>query len=337
MGIKKWITVIFIIIVRFSFAQNTISDKINGVSHVSLKTKGNITGIDAVKRINANWIAICPFAFLYENSGKIEYNSPINWWGDTKKGIIEEVKKARANHLKIFVKPHCWVMHKGWAGNFDLNGKTQIEWQQNYTTYYLYLAKLCDSLDVEILSIGTELKTYSNNHPDFFIDLISKLRPKYKGKLTYCANWDEYQHVLFWDKLDFISIDAYFPLLNQKTPSIALLEKKWKPIVAQLKNISNRYHKKILFSEYGYKSIDFSAYKQWEFESTPFTENCNILAQSNAYQALYNSVWNQDFMAGGFIWKWYNDDQSYSNNLNSDYTPQHKPVEQIIKKWYSIK
>jgi len=87
-------------------AQTAMSEKINGVNFVSPKLKCKLSGIDSIKTINANWIAICPFAFLHKSSSKIEFNTSVNWWGDTKVGLIEEVKRARQKKFKVFIKPH---------------------------------------------------------------------------------------------------------------------------------------------------------------------------------------------------------------------------------------
>lgn len=317
------------------YAQNKNTEKMNGVNFVSPKLKTKLSGIDSLKTINANWIALCPFALLESNSSKLTYNTSKNWWGDTKLGLIEEIKRARVNKLNILIKPHFWLLNKGWAGDFDLSGKLKTEWESNYKTYLLYLAKISDSLNVELLCIGTELKTYSQKHPDFFVSLINEIRKIYKGKLTYAANWDEYESLTFWNKLDYISIDAYFPLSDKKTPNVKELEHEWGNITKKLKIFSAKEDKKIIFAEYGYKSIDYSANKQWEFENTPKTENINLTAQLNAYKALYNSIWKEPFVVGGFLWKWYNDYELDKNN--SDYTPQQKPVQQIIKLHYSSK
>lgn len=319
----------------FSIAQKNYSEKINGVNFVSPKYKSKLDGIDSLKSINANWIALCPFALLEKNSSNIVFNSTKNWWGDTKIGLIEAIKRARVNKLKVMIKPHFWVMNKEWAGDFNLSGKTKIEWEKNYKDYLLLLADLSDSLNVEMLCIGTELKTYTTNHPEFFIELIEEIRKVYKGKLTYAANWDEYKLVSFWDKLDYISIDAYFPLSDKKTPEVADLEMAWKKITKDLKYFSYKFDKKIIFTEYGYRSINYAANKQWEFEKTPKTEQINFIAQTNAYFAFYNTIWKEQFIAGGFLWKWYND---YNlDKKNSDYTPQQKPVQQLIKTHYSKK
>lgn len=333
---KSFYFYFLLFVAQLLFAQTITTEKMNGINFVSPKLKAKLSGIDSLKTVNANWIAICPFSFLYENSSKIEYNNTSkNWWGDTKIGLIEQIKKAKASKLKVFIKPHFWVMNKGWAGNFNLSGNTKKEWENNYKNYMLYLAKLSDSLQVEMLSLGTELKTYTNKHPEFFSSLIDEVKKTYKGKLTYAANWDEYLDISFWNKLDFIAIDAYFPLSEKKIPEVNELKKSWQPIISKLKSISVKYNKQIFFAEYGYKSIDYTANKQWEFEDTPKTENINLIAQTNAYTALYNSIWKESFIAGGFLWKWYNDYDLNKNN--SDYTPQQKPAQKIIKQVYSLK
>jgi hypothetical protein len=50
------------------------------------------------------------------------------------------------------------------------------------------------------------------------------------GKLTYAANWDKYDQVSFWDELDFIEIQAYFPLTAQTSPTAEEIKKGWNRI-----------------------------------------------------------------------------------------------------------
>jgi len=289
----------------------------------------------ATNRINANWIALCPFAFLYPNVPIVEYNVPKNWWGDRPEGICKLAAYAKANNQKVLLKPHCWVDKQGWPGDFDLEPKNWRLWEKNYLQYMLKLARLADSVDIEMLSIGAEFKIATKKRPQFWISLIDTVRKVYKGKLTYAANWDEYDKISFWNKLDYIGIDAYFPLIEEETPNKAKMEQKWKSITKDLEVFSKKYKRKVIFTEYGYRSINNCAWKQWEVESAPVDKNINILAQQNGYEALFNVVWEKDWFAGGFLWKWYPNDYESGGVKNSDYTPQNKPIEKIIKKWYA--
>ena len=55
-------------------------------------------------------------------------------------------------------------------------------------------------------------------------------RAVYKGKLTYAANWDgEFEEVAFWDALDVIGVQAYFPLTEERVPSVTKLTQAWAP------------------------------------------------------------------------------------------------------------
>jgi hypothetical protein len=57
-------------------------------------------------------------------------------------------------------------------------------------------------------------------------------------------------------------------------------------------------------------------------------------AQTNSYQALYSSVWNENWMAGGFLWKWFGNDHEAGGMNDVNFTPQNKPAEEVIRMWY---
>ena len=73
-----------------------------------------------------------------------------------------------------------------------------------------------------------------------WVELIEKVRTVYSGKLTYAANYDNYQDVGFWNHLDFIGINAYFPLRNptDKLPPadklLATFEENWQNVFKEI-------------------------------------------------------------------------------------------------------
>ena len=96
----------------------------------------------------------------------------------------------------------------------------------------------------------------------------------------------------------------------------------------------NRINKKISFTEYGYVSIDESAVKGWEIEKQIEQYAITQQTQANAYEAMYESLWNKKWGAGGFLWKWFPNGEGHEGYIEKDYTPQGKQAEQIIQKWY---
>ena len=141
----------------------------------------------------------------------------------------------------------------------------------------------------------------------------------------------------FWHLMDYIGIDAYFPLSNAKTPSVGELLFAWEGPKHRLKVLSDSVGKKLIFTEMGYRSINHTAWKQWEFENAPDHENVNLKAQENGYSAIFKCFWDQQWFAGGFLWKWKIPDDKAGGIKRSDYSPQNKPVEKLIKKWYDKK
>ena len=80
-----------------------------------------------------------------------------------------------------------------------------------------------------------------------WVQLINKTRTIYKGQLTYAANYDNYHEVDFWEHLDFIGINAYFPLRSptEKLPDADYLfnefKNKWKNIFEKI-GMENSYY-----------------------------------------------------------------------------------------------
>ena len=304
--------------------------KINGANLVA-PPSSEITYIVDLKKTNTNWVAVIPYAFIKENTANVIFDTKFQWWGERSQGVEQTIKKAKAEGFKIMLKPHIWVSGDGWAGDFTLNTETDWkQWEQSYTQYILTFCKIAKKYDVELFCIGTELRQVVKNRPLFWNKLILKIRSIYNGKLTYAANWDNYQNITFWEELDYIGIDSYFPLSKEKSPSINALQQAWNPIKTKLKTFSNCNATPILFTEFGYPSTEFCT-------STPWKENSSFVAnqrtQSTAYEAIFSAFWNEYWLAGGFFWKWHISDTT-KRNFNKSYTPQGKKALQVITKWY---
>lgn len=304
--------------------------EIKGISYVATDSELDSSNIGPLTNINCNWIAQMPFAFCQIDSTSVSFD-PINqWWGETDIGIITTTQLAAAKGIKTMLKPQLWISGS-YTGAFTLN--TETEWQQwegNYKSYILHFAHLADSLNIEMFCIGTELKLVVQNRPIFWSNLIDTIKTFYSGKITYAANWDDYQEVPFWNKLDYIAIDGYFPLSSSVTPAVQELVINWQSKINELNSYRISQNKEVIFSEIGYKSIDQCTYEPWN----PLSNNLNTLAQSNALQAFFEAFSNKAWFKGAFLWKWYPNHFISGGIINKDYTPQNKPAEYIIKKCF---
>lgn len=323
---------LFVALVCVSCSSQT--KKINGISFVASSKAINKEHIQPIKKVSANYIALMPFGFIRGiSSPKVNYNAKWQWFGETNEGLKQYAYELEKESFKIMVKPQIWV-HKGtYTGEIEMT--SEENWKTLETTYEAFIlnfAKTAEEIKADIFCIGTELEKFVENRPEYWKQLIQKIRKVYSGKLTYAANWDEFKRTPFWKKLDFIGIDAYFPLSDKQSPSIQDFENGWQKHKEEIKKVREEVRKPVLFTEYGYRSIHFTGKEPWD--SNRVEGQVNLENQSKALQAIYNQFWEEDWFAGGFLWKWFMNYDEVGGTKNNRFTPQNKPAEKVIKQVY---
>ncbi|MBN4070047.1 glycoside hydrolase [Olleya sp. AH-315-F22] len=332
MKLYKLLIVLLLIPIQSCFGQ---TEKINGVSFVASRDSINTTHTNPVKAINANFAAIMPFGFIKDLSHpEIAHNTDRQWFGETRAGAKHYIEELRKKHIKIMVKPQIWVWRGEYTGFIEMaDEKDWLVLEESYSKFILLYAKLADEINAELFCIGTELEKFVEKRPQYWSNLIKEIKKVYKGKLTYAANWDEFKRTPFWSDLNYIGVDAYFPVSQEKTPTVAQSLEGWKPHKKVIKELSEHYNKPILFTEFGYRSVDFTGKEPWKSDRS--MTSINLEAQTNATQALFETFWEEDWFAGGFIWKWFHKHEHVGGENNNQFTPQNKPVEAVIKSQFA--
>jgi hypothetical protein len=264
-----------------------------------------------LKELGVNWISIMPFGF--HRGTEIRFGGEHVW--ETDDSLVAVTKQAHELGIKVLLKPHLWG-----EGDFESGA---------YTKFIEHYATIARDAKVDAFSIGNELKTASGREAEWRA-IIKRVRSIYRGPLTYGANFDEVFDVKFWDALDFIGVSAYFPLVEDRTPTREALVRAWQPIIARLASLSKRTKRAIVFTEIGYRSADGAAWRQWEI---PRDAPANAEAQRAAYEAFFETVWPQPWLAGAYAWKWF----SYPHHARSanDYELEDKPAEDVLRRAYS--
>ncbi|UZO81473.1 glycoside hydrolase [Aquimarina sp. ERC-38] len=315
-------------------SQNKSCDKINGVSFVASPQEIFKEHILPVKHIGANWAAVMPFGFIKDlQAPEVRFNLDRQWWGERLEGTERTIELLQEKGIKVMIKPQLWVWHGEFTGHIEM--KTEEGWrilEKTYQNFILLYAKAAEKYKVPLFCIGTELHTFVKKRPQFWTHLIRKIKSVYTGDLTYAENWDQYQHVPFWDQIDYIGIDAYFPLSEKETPSVTELNQHWLPHKNQIKALHNTLKKPILFTEYGYRSVSYGTREPWKTDrnSDPY----NHVLQENALKALYQTFWNEPWFSGGFLWKWFHNYTEAGGLQDNRFTVQNKPAEKIVSTQY---
>jgi hypothetical protein len=319
--------------IQFSCA-GQVHKKFNGVSFVASREEVVQEQVEAVMQVHANSAAVMPFGFIREvNNPQIIFNTERQWFGETKNGAKQYIDILHKNGISVMLKPQIWISQGIFTGTLKMEDEahwTQLE--TSYSDFILTFASLAAESKVDVLCIGTELEQFVQNRPQYWDSLIAEIRQIYKGKLTYAANWDEFDRVPFWKQLDYIGVDAYFPLSESKTPTVEELVAGWQPWKMRMADVSTETQKPILFTEYGYRSMDYTAKKPWLVDRSE--EKPNMESQVNAKKAIFSEFWGEDWFAGGYIWKWFVNHDTAGGQNDNRFTPQNKPSLKIISENY---
>ena len=140
------------------------------------------------------------------------------------KSIKHVIREAHKLGLKVMLKPHIDLIDKkdGTYWRADIGFSKEADWQKwfsEYEKFILHYAEIAEKFDVEIFCVGTELSFTSQKETEWR-NVISKTKNVFSGALVYAANWDNFKNIKFWDDLDYVGIDAYFPLSNQASPTV---------------------------------------------------------------------------------------------------------------------
>ncbi len=217
--------------------------------------------------------------------------------------LLRAIAYAHSLGLTVDLAPHLDVIDGSWRGYIDPSSSGA--WWSNYRRFILHYAHLAKTSGVSIFVVGVELKDMTSTTADtaHWTALISRIRRSVSSRtrLTYAANWGEYEQVGFWPSLDYIGVDAYFPLpASGSNPSAQELEKAWQPTIQQLQTLSDAESLPVLFTEIGYAPVSGAYQDPWQSQS-----GTDYQAQETAYRAASCVIsQNASWLQGEWWWEW---------------------------------
>lgn len=301
------------------------------------------TNLEFLNRSNIEWVTLvawsnqenCESPLVRHHNGDslLIQSSDSNW--------VRRIHAVRSSGFKVFVKPHVWINNPApgkWRSDiFPTSPENWTLWKNSYRDFIIRYATIAEMANAEMFCVGTEFSRLSIEKPNFWKELILEVRSIYSGKITYAANWyNEYRKISFWEELDYIGIQAYFPLTKSEYPEVDQIAKGWNKFLPSMEAIHKKYDRKILFTEIGYKSTADSAIDPWSWMEHPGNgeKPFSIETQANCYTAFFETIWPKDWFAGAHIWQLRTDFKKRPGRQNKNFTPQGKPAEQIIAKGF---
>lgn len=313
--------------------------KHRGMSTFHWQSQQVYEGINQLVKNNIECVALIPFLYQKTDTTKVVFwKGEDGEWSHYDSMYINVSEKLHARNMHVMFKPHLW-MSEGWRSNIKMENEEEWDiWFDSYERHMLHYALLAEHMKADLYCIGTEFRSSVIQQPERWQGLIRKIKEIYKGKLTYAANWDDdYDDIKFWKDMDYIGIQAYYPLTNKNNPSLGEIKDGWQSHIKKLKQLSQKHNKPILFSEIGYRSDESATIEPWAWGEALDKETnlASNTTQNLAYEALFQQLWNEDWFAGMYFWQWHNSSEECNEHERMEFTPRYKPAENTMAKWYS--
>jgi len=287
-----------------------------------------------------NWIA---FSYLWYQKN-VDTAGPIYRRPDTpdNSALSSAIATAHALGLKVMVRPLVNADPKlkdpdgphTWRGMIGRNF-TASQWESWFASYQQMIwgaAELASQANADSLCVGGELIVASHQEKHWR-SIIKGVRARFNGPIMYAANWGNEDDVQFWDAVDQIGVDAYYPLAKTKAdPTVDQLVASWEPIKAGLRALSKKVDKPLIFAEVGYCSTAQSNEHPAQCGG-PLSEK----AQANLYEALLTSFYaksESDWFRGIFWWDW-STTPTDGGATNGGFSPNRKLAAEVVRRFYS--
>lgn len=253
--------------------------------------------------------------------------------------LIHVIELAHVQGLAVMLKPHLDLRdeeeNNWWRGDIgnDFTDENQWDaWFAAYRSFIEHYAALAESYNVDQFSIGTELLGTTHRAADWRT-VVDGVRARYSGPITYAAlHSGEETTITWWDAVDYIGVDAYYPLFfdPDQHPTAAELEASWQEPKQIMADLSASYGKPIILTEVGYRSQHGCAQHPWDsYALSPL----DMEEQANAYEAAFQQLYNEPWLEGIYWWTWH-PDRFESGWCDDGYSPHQKPAENVLRAWY---
>jgi len=278
----------------------------NGVSLAmanGLEVGYHAPGIDQqlayLARLGANSVSLMPFAFQRSPTDPglgFRHDHPSS---ETDIGMIHAARRAHAQGFRVLWKPHIWVSHDSWPGDIAMaNDADWATWWHSYQRFILHHAVLAEHTGSELFSIGVELGRTLEREAEWK-KLIQAVRRVYSGQLTYSGNWwGDYDRATFWPLLDYVGVDAYFPLAHTVDADRTTLEEGARRAAEELRKSAERFGRRVLLTEVGFAARE-GAWIEPHKEGGTFSE----AHQRLAYEVFFEALGHPQWLAGVYVWK----------------------------------
>jgi hypothetical protein len=280
--------------------------------------------INRLHHLGYDTITLVPFAGQRGFSATEIHRYDTHPAGETDLAMSLGAARAHAVSMRVMLKPHIWAEREHGGDPTQIEPRDWAAWFASYEQLAIHEALLARAIGAEWLCLGTELSR-AESRPEWR-RVIATVRAIYHGRITYAANFDAFERTPFWDALDAIGIDAYFPLSSDRNTSDRALRDGARDVVARIDVAGARWNKPVILTELGYPSTAAPWIEPWREDRSAGPAPRD---QARAFAAMLDAIRRSKSISGFIIWKYESDPDRRDER---GYLPKAKPAEKIIAK-----
>ncbi|MCW4016664.1 MAG: hypothetical protein NWF06_09870 [Candidatus Bathyarchaeota archaeon] len=289
--------------------------------------------LELLMQTNTEWVAIC---FSWFQSSTTSYDIHLDASSSpTTESVKHAITAAHSLGLKVMLKPMVEATERKESLSYPVwRGEIQPsdEWFESYSSFINFFAEFAEENNVELFCVGCEYKQ-TTGETEQWENVIQGVREHYPGPITYAADWTNYQNIEWWDSLDYVGIDAYFPLtLLDSDPTFEELKTVWINHADEIEAWLATVNKPVIFTEIGYRSGDGTSMAPSNYWTDMAVD---VQEQNDCYEAAFQTLWTRSWFSGFYWWTW-TTKPAEGGLDDSGHVPQNKPTQDVIASWYSL-
>ena len=281
--------------------------------------------------MGSNSMAIVPYSYIRMETAPTYLSIGNRAGSENDQGVIHSAYEAKKLGMQSLLKPQVFFGNS-WPGALEY--ETEADWDAFFDYYYRWIrhyAFLAEIHQIDALCMGVEFAKATLSHGEQWKHMFQKARGLYQGNMTYAANWgEEFETIDFWDELDFIGLNSYYPLSKNDTPTDDELKASFEEVKTKIEKVYQKYKKPIVFTEIGFRSIEAPWKNPHADGDTPFNDK----HQQRCYEVIFEGIQNEPWCAGILWWK-FPSYLEYRGTENTAFTPNNKATEATVRKWFA--
>jgi len=283
------------------------------------------------KSMGSNAMALVPYTGINTIHTPMPLHFSNSAGSENDEAVVHALSTANDIGMYTMLKPQIYV-GGSWPGGIDM--LTDKEWDMFHDHYYRWIrhyAFLAEIHHMDALCLGVEFTKATIGHPEAWRAMIKKTRGLFSGHLTYAANWgEEFENIKFWDDLDYIGLNCYYPLSKDDSPTDEEMSERFNLVKKKIEKVYERFEKPIVFTEIGFRSIDMP----WKNPHAEADETINEEMQARCYEIIFKGIENEPWCKGILWWK-FPSYLEYRGEENNAFTPNNKLAEETVREWFS--